>query len=237
MPQSTDNSDDTGAPHELRSFGRKRGRKLSPRQDALFAELLPKVAVDLGRPLTDVRDLLPAGCSELWLEIGFGGGEHLIWQARENPQALIIGCEPFVEGAAKVLAAIETDKLTNIRVHADDARPLLRWLPAASLSRCFVLFPDPWPKKRHTKRRLVCEPTLALLARAMRPGAQLRLATDIADYARTMLIALQATPHFRWLATSPLDWRHRPPDWPQTRYEAKAIDAGRKRYYLTFTRI
>ena len=226
---------------ELRSFGRKRGRKLSPRQESLLALNLPLLTPDLGRPVTDRASVLtalgaPASCRELWLEIGFGGGEHLVWQARANPDALLIGCEPFVEGVVKVLGTIERDNLANIRLRNDDVRPLLRWLPPASIDRCFILFPDPWPKKRHVKRRLVSKPTLDLLVRVLRPGAELRLATDIADYARTMSIALQASPELQWSATCAADWRVRPGDWPGTRYEAKAVEAGRRCYYLSYRR-
>ena len=231
-----DDENDEEIALELRSFGRKRGRKLSPRQDGLLTGLLPQLSLDLSKPLTDPATLLAPPCRELWLEIGFGGGEHLVWQAAHNPQALIIGCEPFVEGVVKVLGAIETQGLGNVRLRGDDARPLLRWLPPASVDRCFILFPDPWPKKRHVKRRLVSEPTLRMLCRVMKPGAELRIATDIGDYARTMMIAQRKTPELAWQARSPADWRVRPADWPPTRYEAKAIAAGRKRYYLSFRR-
>lgn len=218
---------------ELRSFGRTRGRKLSPRQERLIAELLPKVAVDLGRE--------PAGqglCQgqATWLEIGFGGGEHLLWQARHNPDVLLIGCEPFVEGVVKALHGIETGPIDNVRLHDDDARPLLKWLPVGSIARCFVLFPDPWPKKRHVKRRLVSASTLRLIARALKPGGQLRIATDIGDYARTILIAAAEVPELAWTAQSAADWRTPPADWPGTRYEAKAIREGRRRYFLDFVR-
>ena len=125
----------------------------------------------------------------MWLEIGFGGGEHLIWQAKANAQVGLIGCEPFRDGIVKALGAIEAEKIGNVRLHAEDARPVLRWLPKASIGRTFILFPDPWPKKRHHKRRLVSEATLAQLARVMRPGAELRIATDIGDYARWILEA------------------------------------------------
>ena len=226
--------DDTASAHELRSFGRKRARKPSPHQQALLDGLLPRVALDLTQT---ARTAFPApGQRPLWLEIGFGGGEHLVWQARHNPAVDFIGCEPFVDGVVKVLAAIEAENIDNIRVHADDARDALRWLPDASIGRAFVLFPDPWPKKRHVKRRLVNRATLAQLARVMQPGAELRLATDIADYARTMLIALRATPQFQWQARSAADWRTRPDDWPPTRYEDKAGREGRPCVYLRFTR-
>ena len=214
---------------ELRSFGRKRGRKSSPRALELLRDLLPRLAVDLSRP--------PQPSDKpRWLEIGFGGGEHLVWQAEHNPGVDLIGCEPFVDGVTKVLSAIDLQKLENIQVHAGDARDVLRWLPDASIARAFILFPDPWPKKRHVKRRLVNPSTLTQLARVMKPGAELRLATDIGDYARTMLIALAATPQFEWTAQSPSDWRVRPDDWPPTRYEAKAGREGRRCCYLSFIR-
>jgi tRNA (guanine-N7-)-methyltransferase len=226
-------------PHtaEIRSFGRRRGRKLSARQDRLLAELLPKVAVDpTGSPPSDLTALFGSGTSAVWLEIGFGGAEHLIWQARAHPDVGIIGCEPFEEGVVKALAAIDEGGLGNIRLLGDDVRPLLRWLPERSISRVFILFPDPWPKKRHQKRRLFSPDLLRLLARVMVPGAELRLATDIGDYARTALLAVQGTPAFRWTVEEPADWRVRPADWPGTRYEAKAGREGRKCYFFRFVR-
>lgn len=222
---------------ELRSFGRRRGRKLSPRQEGLLVEVLPRVQPDLSRPPPEHgTDLFEQPVTQVWLEIGFGGAEHLAWQARHNPNVGIIGCEPFEEGVVKALTLIEDESIANIRVHPDDVRPLLRWLPAASLDRAFVLFPDPWPKARHRKRRLVGTPLLDQLARALKPGAELRLATDIGDYARTMLIALVRHPAFHWTATRAADWRERPADWPQTRYEAKAVREGRRCTYLRFVR-
>lgn len=223
---------------ELRSYGRRRGRKLSPRQDRLVRELLPSVALNLAAPApATLEQLFEPQKRQLWLEIGFGGGEHLVWQARHNPDVGLIGCEPFEEGVVKVLTVIEEQALGNIRLYPDDARAVLRWLPEASLDRAFILFPDPWPKTKHRKRRLVNTATLSLLAHAMKPGAELRLGTDIGDYARTMLIALQATPAFRWTATRADDWRQRPADWPETRYEQKAVREGRKSSYLSFMRV
>ena len=148
----------------------------------------------------------------------------------------LIGCEPFEDGVVKALAGIEARQLTNIRLHADDARPLLRWLPEALLDRAFVLFPDPWPKKKHVKRRLVATPLLDQLARVLKPGAELRIGTDIGDYARTILLAVMAHPAFTWSARGPQDWRIRGDDWPETRYEQKAIREGRVRYYFRFRR-
>jgi tRNA (guanine-N7-)-methyltransferase len=220
-------------PAELRSFGRKRGRKPSARQERLLAEALPRVTADLSRPC----GLTALPFRETWLEIGFGGAEHLVWQADQNRDVLVLGCEPFEDGVIKALAAIEDKKLANVRLHADDARPLLRWLPERSIARAFILFPDPWPKKKHAKRRLVSPHTLDVLARVMRPGAELRLATDIGDYARTVLIAVASEPRFRWTAAKPSDWRDRPADWPATRYEAKAVTEGRRRYFFRFVRV
>ncbi len=226
---------------ELRSFGRRRGRKASDRQRTLMETLLPRVAVDPARiaaaPEQGLAALFPTLPRELWLEIGFGGGEHLVWQARANPDVGIVGAEPFEDGVVKVLDQIDAGNLTNIRVLADDVRPLLRALPEASIGRAFILFPDPWPKRRHVKRRLVSPHLLGLLARVMKPGAELRIGTDIGDYARTMLMAFQSEPRFEWQAVSPADWRIRPDDWPQTRYEAKAEREGRRRYYLRFRRM
>lgn len=225
------------ASRELRSFGRKRGRKISARQESLLRDLLPRVSVDLGSPAPrDLCTLFPTATSEVWLEIGFGGAEHMIAQARANPHVAVIGCEPFEEGVVKALAAIADGGLGNIRLHADDARPLLRWLPAASLARAFILFPDPWPKKRHAKRRLFSAPVLDELARVMRPGGELRFATDWGDYARHALYAAATQKSFSWAAASPADWRQRPPDWPQTRYETKAIAQGRRSYFFRFIR-
>lgn len=228
---------------DLRSFGRRRGRKPTPHQLKLLDQLLPRVALDAQavvasgmRDTAGLAALCGAAGADVWLEIGFGGGEHLIWQARNNPSIAIIGSEPFADGVVKVLAAIEADGLDHVRILADDVRPLLRALPEASLSRVFILFPDPWPKRRHHKRRLLGVPLVAELARVMRPGAQLRFATDIGDYARTALLSLNANANFEWTALRPGDWRERPADWPSTRYEEKAVREGRRRYFFRFCR-
>ena len=187
-------------------------------------------------PPTEPGELFAPRVDDVWLEIGFGGAEHLLWQARANPHVGLIGCEPFEDGVVKALSAIERDKLANIRLHADDARPLLRWLPDASIARAFILFPDPWPKKRHRKRRLVSPATLADLARVMRSGGELRIATDIGEYAGWILLAVRQQRSFRWTAQGPRDWRARGPDWPPTRYEQKALGEGRRCCYFRFQR-
>ena len=185
--------------HELRSYGRRRGRKPSVRQGALLRDVLPRVAFDPSKPLS--------GPARIWLEIGFGGGEHLLWQARNNPGVALIGCEPYEDGVIKVLGAIELEALTNMRIHMGDAREILRALPASSIERAFILFPDPWPKRKHQKRRLVNASLIDLLARVLKPGAELRLATDIGDYAGTMLEAIIPDRRFSWQAEGPADWR------------------------------
>jgi tRNA (guanine-N7-)-methyltransferase len=231
-------ADDTrGSAAALRSFGRRRGRKPSPRQARLRAELLPRVAIDLlAPPPATATELFSPSVREVWLEIGFGGGEHLAWQAARHPDVGLIGAEPFEDGVVKALTAIEEQSLRNVRLLADDARPLLVWLPPASIARAFVLFPDPWPKARHRKRRLVGREFLDQLARVMRPGGVLRMATDIGDYAGGMLEAVAAHGAFDWQVESPDDWRRRADDWPGTRYEAKARAAGRRCYFFTIVR-
>ena len=229
----------TDAEHqqELRSFGRRRCRKLSARQQHLLDTVLPRVTLSINEPVpAATAELFAVPTTRTWLEIGFGGGEHLIWQADAHPDVGLIGCEVFEDGVVKALSAIEQRGLANVRLSTDDARELLRHLPDASLDRVFVLFPDPWPKKRHVKRRLVNRGLFDQLARLMRPGAELRIGTDIADYLRTMLLAARGRADFAWQVQGPQDWRLRPADWPQTRYEAKAIREGRRCYFLRFIR-
>ncbi len=173
------------------------------------------------------------GGRELWLEVGFGGGEHLVHQAAANPDVGLIGCEPYINGVAMLLAKIRDAGVDNLRVHPGDARDLFDVLPEASLSRVFLLYPDPWPKKRHHRRRFVTQEHLEPLARVMTPGAILRVATDIPDYVRQ---TLQEVPKagFDWLAEGPRDWREPWGDWLSTRYEQKALREGRVPHYLTF---
>jgi tRNA (guanine-N7-)-methyltransferase len=216
-------------------FGRSRGKTLRAHHGQLVAELLPRLEVD-SAALGAGESLFAFPARELWLEIGFGGGEHLVARARENPDIGFIGCEPFINGVAKLLAAIEEEALGNIRVRAGDARSLIEAAPTASLSRIFILYPDPWPKRRQQKRRLIDEETIAELARVARPGAELRFATDIDDYAGWTLRRFLASPDFAWTASRADDWRIPWADWAATRYEAKARAAGRPSAYLTFRR-
>jgi len=214
-------------------YGRRQGHRLRPERKRLLAERLPELELPLpesGR--LDPATLFPDGRRRLWLEIGFGAGEHLAAQAAAHPEVGLIGCEPYIAGVASLLAIIERARLDNIRLVVDDARLLLGALPDACLERIFVLFPDPWPKTRHHKRRIVNPATLAEFARLLAPAGEVRLATDDMGYARAMLLALAGCDELCWLAERPADWRQRPPDWPATRYEAKARSAGRAPVYL-----
>jgi len=229
--------DGEGESRQLRSYGRRKGKRLSPRKERLLAELLPVLRPDLTTPAPhDVRTLFSVPVEAVWLEIGFGSGEHLLWQAQHNPKIGFIGCEPFINGAASLLGEIETKGLESIRVHDGDARDVLAWLPAGSIARAFILFPDPWPKKRQAKRRLVSPELAAALARVIKPGGELRFASDDADYAAQALLAVNGSGAFDWLARKAADWRERPADWPETRYERKAL-SGRKPTYLSWQRL
>ncbi len=226
------------APHSARQvYGRRRGRPLRQGRRLLTESLLPRIAIALPkRRLLDPLTLFPAPPMAVWLEIGFGGGEHLAAQAEQHPRVGFIGCEVFENGIARLVADIARRDLDNIRIFADDARLLLDCLRPSSIGRVFVLFPDPWPKQRHHKRRLVAPATLGRLAIVMQAGAELRLATDDRAYLAWMLELLTAHPDFVWAAHSPADWRERPPDWPPTRYEQKARAAGRTPVFLRFIR-
>ncbi|WP_262029393.1 tRNA (guanine(46)-N(7))-methyltransferase TrmB [Microvirga sp. Mcv34] len=216
-------------------FGRRKGKKLRAGQDDLVQNVLPAIRMVPGRA--------PSGqfpnpqARETWLEIGFGGGEHLAAQARAHRDINFIGCEPFVNGMAKLLAVIEQEHLDNVRLWDDDVTDLLPTLPDASFDRVYILYPDPWPKRRQRKRRLVSDETLEVLARVMKPGAELRFASDIDDYIGWVLARTLRSPHFRWTATRADDWRKPYEGWPGTRYEAKAIREGRVPSYLTFERV
>lgn len=227
-------TDGPGAPGSF--FGRRKGKRLRSVQEARIATLLP--AVRLPDPAaSDLRALFPRPVDAMWLEIGFGGGEHLAAQAKAHPEIGFVGVEPFVNGVAKLLAAIGEHALDNIRVSDEDASRLLPTLPAAAFDRVYLLFPDPWPKRRQRKRRFVSDDNLGALARVMRPGAELRFATDIDDYAGWALERVRRSPDFAWTAAGPDDWRRPWAGWPGTRYEAKARLAGRPSSYLTFRRI
>ena len=219
--------------------GRRRGKKLRAGQQSLLDTLLPRLLLALSAEPAKI-DLAQAFGGKLpsdgvWLEVGFGAGEHLVWQAEQHPGVGLIGCEPYLNGVAKCLAHIEREGVGNIRVFTDDAMLVMKALPDASLSRAFVLFPDPWPKSRHHKRRFVQRENLDRLAELMIPGAELRLATDDPSYLPWMVEHACTHPAFEWLAGRPSDWRNRPDDWPPTRYEQKML-AGHKSVFLRLRR-
>ena len=220
-----------------RVYGRRRGRPLRQGRRILAENLLPRIAITLPdpRPL-DPTTLFPTPPAEVWLEIGFGAGEHLAAQAEHHPRVGFIGCEVFENGIARLVGDIARQGLGTIRIFADDARLLLDCLKPSSIGRVFILFPDPWPKQRHHKRRLVAPATLDRLALVMQPEAELRLATDDPSYLVWMLEHLTAHPDFVWAARTPADWRERAEDWPATRYEEKARAAGRTPAFLRFIR-
>ena len=218
-------------------YGRRKGHRLRSGRRRLLEEVLPSLQLSLPEhgPLEPAR-LFAHRPERIWLEIGFGGGEHLAAQAAAHPGVGLIGCEPFISGIARLLSLIEPQGLSNVRLFTDDARLLMQALPEASLERIFVLFPDPWPKTRHHKRRIVNPATAAEFARLLQSGGELRLATDDMSYARAMLLALRGHPELQWQATRPADWRERAPDWPETRYERKARAAGARPVFLRFAR-
>jgi tRNA (guanine-N7-)-methyltransferase len=234
-------------------YGRRKGPALSAHQSGLLETLLPELSLNIeaGR---DPRDYFDTPVNDVWLEIGFGAGEHIHWQAEHNPNIGMIGAEPFVNGVAKLLSKLSLSPGTggagrgegvskaseaftapsplpsppqrgrgNLKIHMGDAREIIEALPDASLGRVFILFPDPWPKTRHHKRRFVQTAMLDSLARVMKPGAELRFASDDAPYLDWTLERLMAHPAFEWMAKRAEDWKTRTEDWPQTRYEAKQL--------------
>ena len=229
----------TGAPWR-NFYGRFKGKSLRPSQEVYLDEDLAALSPGAvgweenpDRAPLDLPGLF--GDRDVWLEIGFGGGEHLVHQASRNPQVGIIGAEPYINGVAMLLGKIREAGVYNLRVHPGDARDLFDVLPEASISRAFLLYPDPWPKKRHHRRRFVTPDHLAPLAKVLKPGAIFRVATDIPDYVRQTLE--QVPRHgFEWLAEKPADWREPWDDWISTRYEQKALREDRTPHYLTFRR-
>ena len=218
--------------------GRRHGHRLRPRQRDLLARHLPSIEVKLpedGRCI-DPTTLFSGAVDEVWLEVGFGGGEHLAAQAAAHPAHGMIGCEPFINGVARLITACHEKQLNNVRVFVDDARQLLDALPDGCLTRIFILFPDPWPKRRHQKRRFVSASGAMELARVLRDNGELRIATDHAEFCRWALFYVLSNGSFGWTAIAPRDWRERDESAPETRYERKAVAAGRRPTYLSFVR-
>ncbi|WP_036488383.1 tRNA (guanosine(46)-N7)-methyltransferase TrmB [Pseudovibrio exalbescens] len=219
-------------------FGRRVGKPLRDRQARLLTDFLPTIAVDLEQPApSNLAELFDVPVKEVWLEIGFGGSEHLLHRARENPEIGYIGCEPFQSGMAKALTGIADDDLKNVRLFYDDAVKLLDWMPAGAVDGVYQLYPDPWPKKKHWKRRFVNPVNLTRIARVLKPGCHYRFASDIDTYVDWTLAHCRDHPAFEWTAERPADWRTPWANWPGTRYERKAIREGRIGRYLTFLRV
>ncbi|HEX2655037.1 MAG TPA: tRNA (guanine(46)-N(7))-methyltransferase TrmB [Xanthobacteraceae bacterium] len=218
-------------------FGRRKGHRLRAHQADLLHALLPKLAIDLTKSApADLAALFSPSVEKVRLEIGFGGGEHLIAQAIAEPRTGFIGCEPFVNGMAKALAAIEEHGLSNIRLHHGDAVALLDWLPDKSLAGADLLYPDPWPKRRHWKRRFVQDDRIAAIARVLAPDREFHFVSDIPDYVAWTLERFLRSPNFTWTATRADDWRRPWNGFVGTRYEAKAVREGRAPCYLVFRR-
>lgn len=219
-------------------YGRRKGKSLRARQASLQQSMLPNVRVELSTLRSEMMASLGfEKANPVWLEIGFGGGEHLASEAKLHPEICFIGCEPFVNGVAKLLGLIEQQGITNIRVHDEEVADLIANLPDDSIEQVSILYPDPWPKTRHKKRRLISTEFLANLARVMKPGSELRFATDIDDYAGWTLSRILESPHFLWNPVSLSDWEKPWRNWPGTRYEDKAFREGRNPVYLTFCRL
>jgi tRNA (guanine-N7-)-methyltransferase len=219
-------------------FGRRRGHQLRAGQASLIEGLLPDLAIELGRPAPlDIGILFKPPVDAVRLEIGFGGGEHLLHEARSNPESGFIGCEAYVNGMAKALAAIKAEGLKNIRLYHGDALDLLDWLPEGALARVYILYPDPWPKRRHWKRRFISDDRIGRLGRVLKQGGELRFATDWPGYAEWALLRFIRSALFRWTAECADDWRKPWLQFPGTRYEEKAEKQGRQSCYLTFLRV
>ena len=237
MPVDHDNADTEASHRQGSFFGRRKGHKLRAHQADLMGNLLPHLALDLASPADAVLPaLFDPPIDDLRIEIGFGGGEHLAAEAKAYPRTGFIGCEPYVNGMAKILAAIEADNIGNVRLLAGDAAELLAWLPPSSVQRIDLIHPDPWPKRRHWKRRFVQEATIAAMARALKPGGEFRFVSDIADYCAWTLWHLLRSPDFAWTAERADDWRLPWNGYTMTRYGRKAMREGRVANYLIFRR-
>ena len=219
-------------------YGRRKGHTLRAGQSGTLERVLEQLRVDTATPApADLRTLFDASIEDVALEIGFGGGEHLLHRAATEPQTGRIGAEPFLNGMAKAAAVIDATSPGNLRLFDRDAAELLDWLPPASLTVVDLLYPDPWHKRRHWKRRFVSADNLSRIARVLRPGGHFRFASDIPSYVDWTLLAVAASPAFEWTAEDADDWRLPFPGWPGTRYEQKAIREGRRGTYLTFRRL
>ena len=233
-----DGDNDTIVEAQRAFFGRRKGHKLRAHQADLIAHLLPQLVLDItAPPVTDLTRMFGTPVDDVRLEIGFGGGEHLVAEAHAFPNTGFIGCEPYVNGMAKILTLIETGDVRNIRLFAGDASELLAFVPASSLARIDLIHPDPWPKRRHWKRRFVQDTTIAAMARALKPDGEFRFVSDISDYCAWTLWHFMRTTDFAWTAERASDWREPWPDYTMTRYGRKAEREGRTAAYLIFKKI
>ncbi len=218
-----------------RLYGRRQGHKLRTGQAALVEELLPRVAVPETGPL-DAATLF-GDDRPLHLEIGFGAGEHLAGQAAAHPRSGFIGCEPFLNGVVGALNHIRDERLDNVRLHMGDALEVVERLPDASLERVYLLHPDPWPKARHAKRRMMNHGPLDAIAARLKTGGEFRLGTDDPTYCRWSMMVMNQRRDFAWQAQTSADFRTRPADWPETRYERKARRQGHEVWYFRYVRL
>lgn len=218
-----------------RLYGRRQGHKLRDGQAALVEELLPTLEVPEDGPLDSMR--LFGDDRPLRVEIGFGAGEHLAAQATAAPDVGFIGCEPFLNGVVGALGHVRDGALTNVRLHMGDALTVIERLPDASLEAVYLLHPDPWPKARHAKRRMINHGPLDLIAAKLRPGGEFRLGTDDPTYCRWAMMVMSQRRDFVWTARAPADFLERPTDWPSTRYERKARRHGREVWYFRYRRV
>ncbi len=236
---SDENAASRPAEHKVRAagnfYGRRKAKPLKPIQASAIETVLPQLRIDLSVPAPDsLSELFPHDPSHIVLEIGFGGGEHLIHRAKLHPEIGFIGCEPFVNGMAKATRQIEEFQLKNIRLYDEDATELLNWLPTGSVDRVDLLYPDPWPKKRHWKRRFLNKENVIRFHRILKSEGEFRFASDIESYVNWGLRHVLAHPEFQWTAKKPTDWHNAWPEWISTRYEQKAIREGRTPCYMIF---
>lgn len=218
--------------NSFRTFGRAKGKPLSPAQKVLMETQFPKI--DVGPAINAGENPIANISGDIWLEIGFGGAEHLLWQAEHNPEVTILGVEPFLNGVAKAVRGVTDKGLSNIRLHRGDARDVIGLLPDNSVACVFVLFPDPWHKARHNKRRIINMEFLKELHRIIVPGGRFRFGSDIIDYVDWTLTRIKRHGGFDWPATAQEQWRVRPDDWPSTRYLEKALREGRHGHFFEF---
>jgi tRNA (guanine-N7-)-methyltransferase len=236
-PRDASSGDDTGAHPHGSFFGRRKGHKLRIHQADLIEHLLPRLAIDIAKRCPpDLAVLFDSPVEDVKLEIGFGGGEHLIAEAQAFPHLGFIGCEPYVNGMAKILTQIETHNIGNVRLFAGDAAEWLAWAPPRALARIDLIHPDPWPKRRHWKRRFVQDATVAAMARVLKPGGEFRFVSDIADYCAWTLTHFARSSDFIWTAERANDWRLPWDGYTMTRYGRKAEREGREAAYLRFRR-